>query len=155
PIVYSTIAIGVIALVIFVLRQLKLDEPLLDLRIYKYPMFALSSVISVVVSAAMFSGMILTPLYVQTIRGISPLDSGLLMLPGALAMGLMSPVTGKLFDKYGARSLAIIGLTITAIATYMMSNLAADSDYYYIMIVYTIRMFGMSMVMMPIMTNGL
>ena len=155
PIVYSTIAIGVIALVIFVLRQLKLDEPLLNLRIYKYPMFALSSVISVVVSAAMFSGMILTPLYVQTIRGISPLDSGLLMLPGALAMGLMSPVTGKLFDKYGARSLAVIGLVITTIATYMMSNLAADSDYYYIMIVYTIRMLGMSMVMMPIMTNGL
>ncbi|WP_419962022.1 DHA2 family efflux MFS transporter permease subunit [Psychrobacillus sp. BM2] len=155
PIVYGTIAIGVIALVIFVIRQLKLDEPLLNLRIYKYPMFALASIISIVVSAAMFSGMILTPLYVQTIHGISPLDSGLLMLPGALAMGLMSPVTGKLFDKYGARSLAVIGLTITAIATYMMSNLAADSEYYYIMIVYTIRMFGMSMVMMPIMTNGL
>ena len=98
------------------LRQLKLEEPLLDLRIYKYPMFALSSVISVVVSAAMFSGMILTPLYVQTIRGISPLDSGLLMLPGALAMGIMSPITGKLFDKYGARSLAMIGLIITTIA---------------------------------------
>lgn len=155
PIVYSTIAVGVIGLAIFILRQLKLEEPLLDLRIYKYPMFALASIISVVVSAAMFSGMILTPLYVQTIRGITPLDSGLLMLPGALAMGLMSPVTGKLFDKYGARSLAIIGLLITAVATYMMSNFTAHTDYYYIMIIYTVRMFGMSMVMMPIMTNGL
>ena len=104
PIVYGTIIIGVLlSLIWFVLRQLKLEEPMLDLRIYKYPMFALSSVISIVVSAAMFSGMILTPLYVQTIRGISPMDSGLLMLPGALAMGFMSPVTGKLFDKYGAR----------------------------------------------------
>ncbi|KQL35778.1 DHA2 family efflux MFS transporter permease subunit [Psychrobacillus sp. FJAT-21963] len=155
PIVYGTIIVGFISLIVFVWRQLKLDEPMLDVRIYKYPMFALSSVISIVVSAAMFSGMILTPLYVQTIRGISPFHSGLLMLPGAIAMGLMSPITGKLFDKYGARILAITGLIITTIATYLMSDLAQDSDYYYIMAVYTIRMFGMSMIMMPIMTNGL
>lgn len=155
PIVYGTIIVGFISLIVFVWRQLKLDEPMLDVRIYKYPMFALSSVISIVVSAAMFSGMILTPLYTQTIRGISPFHSGLLMLPGAIAMGLMSPITGKLFDKYGARVLAITGLIITTIATYLMSDLAQDSDYYYIMAVYTIRMFGMSMIMMPIMTNGL
>lgn len=155
PIVYGTIIIGVLSLIWFVLRQLKLEEPMLDVRIYKYPMFALSSVISIFVSAAMFSGMILTPLYVQTIRGISPLHSGLLMLPGALAMALMSPITGKLFDKFGARTLAVVGLIITSIGTYLMSNLGMDSDYYYIMAVYTIRMFGMSMVMMPIMTNGL
>ncbi|MEI4768299.1 DHA2 family efflux MFS transporter permease subunit [Psychrobacillus sp. FJAT-51614] len=155
PIVYGTIIIGFISLIVFIWRQLKLDEPMLDVRIYKYPMFALSSIISIVVSAAMFSGMILTPLYVQTIRGISPFHSGLLMLPGAIAMAVMSPVTGRLFDKYGARSLAIIGLIITSVATYLMSNLARDSDYYYIMAVYTFRMFGMSMIMMPIMTNGL
>ena len=155
PIVYGTIIIGVLSLIWFVLRQLKLEEPMLDMRIYKYPMFALSSVISIVVSAAMFSGMILTPLYVQSIRGISPMDSGLLMLPGALAMGIMSPITGKLFDKYGARILAIIGLVIMTIGTYMMSNLGMESDYFYIMAIYTVRMFGMSMVMMPIMTNGL
>ena len=100
------------------------------MRIYKYPMFALSSVISIVVSAAMFSGMILTPLYVQSIRGISPMDSGLLMLPGALAMGIMSPITGKLFDKYGARILAMTGLVIMTIGTYMMSNLGVESDYF-------------------------
>ncbi|WP_144513156.1 DHA2 family efflux MFS transporter permease subunit [Bacillus sp. FJAT-22090] len=155
PIVYGTIIIGAIGLILFVWRQLILDEPMLDVRIYKYPMFALASIISIVVSAAMFSGMILTPLYVQTIRGISPFHSGLLMLPGAIAMAIMSPITGKIFDKYGARILAIVGLTITSVATYLMSNLAQDSEYYYIMGIYTLRMFGMSMVMMPIMTNGL
>ncbi|TQR09082.1 DHA2 family efflux MFS transporter permease subunit [Psychrobacillus soli] len=154
-IVYGTIIIGFVALVLFVWRQLRLEEPMLDVRIYKYPMFTLSSIISIVVSAAMFSGMILTPLYVQTIRGISPFHSGLLMLPGALAMAIMSPITGKIFDKYGARILAIIGLTITAAATHYMSEFTQDTDYYYIMGIYTLRMFGMSMVMMPIMTNGL
>ncbi|WP_144462328.1 DHA2 family efflux MFS transporter permease subunit [Siminovitchia fortis] len=155
PEVYGTIVIGVIALVIFVVRQLKMEDPMLEFRIYKYPMFALSSVIMVVVSASMFSGMILTPIYVQTIREISPFHAGLLMLPGAILMAIMSPVTGRLFDKYGARILAAIGLTVTVITTYLFSRLTADTGFYHIMFLYTIRMFGMSLVMMPVMTNGL
>ncbi len=155
PIVYGTIVIGALALIAFILRQLSMKDPMLDFRIYKYPMFALASVISIVLSVAMFSGMILTPLYVQTIRGISPFHSGILLLPGAILMGIMSPITGRLFDKYGARGLAVIGLSITVISTYLLSRLGMEADYFYIMFVYTIRMFGISMVMMPIMTNGL
>lgn len=153
--VYGTIIVGTIALVAFIVRQLRMDDPMLDFKIYKHPMFALSSAISIVLSIAMFSGMILTPLYVQTIRGISPFHSGLLMLPGAIVMGLMSPITGRLFDKYGPRILAMIGLTITVISTFYLSRLGMESGYYYIMMVYTIRMLGISMVMMPVMTNGL
>jgi EmrB/QacA subfamily drug resistance transporter len=153
--VLSTLIVGGIALVLFLLRQLKLEQPLLDIRVYKYPMFALSSVIAIVNAIAMFSGMILTPAYVQSVRGISPLDSGLMMLPGALMMGIMSPITGKLFDKFGPRALAVVGLSITAVSTYMLANLDADSAYSYIIFVYSLRMFGLSMVMMPIMTNGL
>ncbi|WP_301107210.1 DHA2 family efflux MFS transporter permease subunit [Sporosarcina sp.] len=153
--VYGMIALGTVSLVIFVLKQLKMEEPLLDIRIYKYPMFALASVISIVLSIAMFSGMILTPLYVQNVRGISPFHAGILMLPGAVLMGIMSPITGKLFDKYGPRALAYTGLTIAAVTTYFLSRLELDSGYYYLMMLYTVRMFGLSMVMMPIMTNGM
>ena len=155
PIVYGTILIGAIALTTFVVRQIRMDEPMLDFKIYKHPMFALSSAISVVLSIAMFSAMILTPLYVQSVRGISPFDAGILMLPGAVLMGIMSPITGRLFDKYGARAMAMIGLTITIVTTYYLSELGMDSGYYYIMMLYTVRMFGISMVMMPVMTNGL
>ncbi|MCZ8537933.1 DHA2 family efflux MFS transporter permease subunit [Paenisporosarcina quisquiliarum] len=154
-IVLGTITIGVVSLVTFILRQLKLSEPLLEFRIYKYPMFALSSAISIVLSISMFSAMILMPIYVQTIKGISPLDSGLLMLPGALVMGFMSPITGKLFDKYGAKVLAITGMSIVVISTYYFSQLSLETTYLEIMFLYTIRMFGISMVMMPVMTNGL
>lgn len=154
-IVLTTLIIGAASLVLFIIRQLKLEEPLLDLRVYKYPMFALASIIAIVNAVAMFSGMILTPAYVQSVRGISPLDSGLMMLPGAIVMGVMSPITGRLFDKYGPRILGVTGLTITAISTYMLANLQIDSSYTYIVLVYTLRMFGMAMVMMPIMTNGL
>ncbi|ANU12391.1 MDR family MFS transporter [Planococcus halocryophilus] len=153
--VIVTILIGVVSLVVFGLRQLKLDEPLLEIRIYKYPMFALSSAISIALSMSMFSAMILMPIYVQTIKGISPIDSGLLMLPGALIMGFMSPVTGRLFDRFGAKVLAIPGLAIVVITTYMFSQLNLDTSYVSIMLIYTLRMFGISMVMMPVMTNGL
>ncbi len=155
PVVYGTILIGMISLITFILRQLRMNDPMLEFRIYKYPMFALSSVIMVVLSASMFSGMILTPIYVQTVRGIAPFEAGLLMLPGAILMGIMSPITGRLFDKYGARILAVIGLSITVITTYLFSQLTLDLGFYYIMFLYTIRMLGMSLVMMPVMTNGL
>lgn len=154
-IVLTTLIVGGIALISFIVRQLKLEQPLLDLHVYKYPMFALSSVISIVNAVAMFSGMILTPAYVQNVRGISPLDSGLMMLPGAIVMGIMSPITGKLFDKIGPRILGIIGLLVTAGSTLMLAHLQVDSTYAYIITSYSLRMFGMSMVMMPIMTNGL
>lgn len=155
PMVYGTIIIGAISLTTFILRQLRMDEPMLDFKIYKHPMFALSSAISIVLSIAMFSAMILTPLYVQSVRGISPFEAGILMLPGAIVMGIMSPITGKLFDKYGARAMAIIGLSITIVTTFYLSKLGMDSGYYYIMMLYTVRMLGISMVMMPVMTNGL
>ncbi|MDQ0229910.1 DHA2 family efflux MFS transporter permease subunit [Metabacillus malikii] len=155
PIVYSTLIVGTISLILFILRQFKLESPFLDFRVYQYPMFALSSAISIVLNMAMFSAMILMPIYLQQLRGISPLDSGLLMLPGAIIMGIMSPITGKLFDKYGARTLAVIGLIITVITTYYFSKLSLTTSYSTLLVMYSVRMLGMSMVMMPVMTNGL
>lgn len=155
PVVYMTIIVGMVSLVLFIRRQLQLDEPLLQVRIYKYPMFALSSVISIALSMSLFSAMILMPIYVQTIKGISPIDSGLLMLPGALLMGMMSPITGRMFDKWGAKVLAIPGLSLVVITTYLFSQLSLETSYWEIMLIYSVRMLGISLVMMPVMTNGL
>src|SRR5690625_4360530 len=153
--VYGTIIIGSIALILFIVRQIWLEDPMLDFEVYKFPMFALASVISVVLSVSMFSGMILTPLYVQTVREISPFYSGLLMLPGAIVMGIMSPITGRLFDRYGARGISLFGLAITVTTTFLLSRLTLEMGYFHLMTLYTVRMFGISLVMMPIMTNGL
>ena len=153
--VYGTLIIGLIALIFFVLRQLKMTAPMLEFRIFKYPLFSLSAIITVVVNIALFSAMLLMPMYIQTVRGISPFHSGLLLLPGAIIMGIMSPITGRLFDKYGARTLALVGLALTAFTTYMFSQLSMTTTITTLVIIYSLRMFGMSMVMMPIMTNGL
>lgn len=129
PSVYLTIIVGVLSLVWLVLRQFKLDEPMLDFRVYKHPMFALSSAISVTLNMAMFSAMLLMPIYLQNIRGISPMDTGLLMLPGALIMGVMMAITGKIFDKYGPKILAYLGLTIVVVTTFLFSQLTDTTGY--------------------------
>lgn len=155
PEVYVTLIVGIISLVLFIVRQLRLETPMLNFKIYRYPMFALSSAISIVVTMAMFSAMMLLPIYTQTIRGIKPFDAGLMLLPGALLMAIMSPITGKLFDKIGGRILAVIGLTIMTVTTYFLSKLTLDTTYTHLIVLYSLRMLGMSMVMMPVSTNGL
>lgn len=91
----------------------------------------------------------------QNVRGFSPLEAGFMLLPGGIVMGVMSPITGRLFDKYGAKWLAIIGLAITIITTFALTRLHTDTPFAYVLWVYTARMFGMSILMMPIFTAGL
>ncbi|AZN43159.1 DHA2 family efflux MFS transporter permease subunit [Paenibacillus albus] len=147
--------VGAIALILFVVRSILLKAPLLEMRVFKYSMFALTSLINAIITMAMYSGMILLPIFLQNIRNFTPLDSGLLLLPGAILMGIMSPITGLVFDKIGARWLAVIGLIITTVTTYEFAHLEADTTYAHMMTFYTLRMFGMSMLMMPIQTAGL
>lgn len=153
--VYGTIGVGVVALIWFILRQLRQERPMLNFKVFRYGMFSLTSAILMVVNISFFSGILLLPIYVQTIRGISPLETGLLLLPGALLNAGMSPLNGKLFDKYGARALAISGLVILTISTYYFGRLTMDTGYYYMMILHAARMLAISMVMMPVSTNGL
>ena len=155
PVVTICLIAGVIALLLFVLRQFKLETPLLEFRVFQYNMYTLNSIILIVVNMAMFSGMILLPIYLQNTRGISALDSGLLMLPGAIIMGIMSPITGFLFDKFGAKWLSITGLAITIVTTWEFSRLSMTTSYMHLIFMYTFRMFGMSLLMMPIQTAAL
>lgn len=155
PEVIALFIVGGVSLILFVWRQLTVDHPILEFRIFKYRMFTLTTIINVIVTMAMFSGMILMPIYMQNIHGFSPLEAGFMLLPGGIVMGIMSPITGKLFDKYGAKWLAITGLAITIVTTYALTRLQTDTSYSYVLWVYTLRMFGMSIIMMPIFTAGL
>ncbi|WP_176585933.1 DHA2 family efflux MFS transporter permease subunit [Priestia megaterium] len=155
PIVLSTIIGGIVLLTIFTVRQLSLEKPLLDMHVFKYSIFSLSNIISITITISMYAGMFLLPIYLQTIRGFSAFDSGLLLLPGALVMLIMSPISGILFDKVGPRPLAIIGLLITTVITFEFTRLTLDTSFNSIVVLYMIRSFGVSLLMMPIMTAGL
>ncbi|MED4404082.1 DHA2 family efflux MFS transporter permease subunit [Metabacillus fastidiosus] len=153
--VIISLTIGIISLAAFVWRELTTDKPMLDLRVFKYDIFALTTIISMIVNMAMFGAMILLPIYLQNIRGYTALESGLLMLPGAIIMGIMSPISGALFDRFGAKWLAVVGLTITVITTWQFTTLSMTTSYSHIMLLYVLRMFGMSFIMMTVMTEGL
>ncbi|TCP29216.1 EmrB/QacA subfamily drug resistance transporter [Scopulibacillus darangshiensis] len=153
--VVATLAVGFVSLSLFVWRELVSEKPMLDFRVFKSGIFSLTTVINIMVTVAMFAPMLLIPIYLQNILGFSPLESGLMLLPGAIIMGIMSPITGKIFDKVGARWLAVVGLLITVVTTFMFTQLSDSTSYLYLLVVYSIRMFGMSMLMMPIMTAGL
>ncbi|WP_035323003.1 DHA2 family efflux MFS transporter permease subunit [Peribacillus kribbensis] len=153
--VITLFVVGGISLILFVWRQLTVGHPLLEFRIFKYRMFTLTTIINVIVTMAMFSGMILMPIYMQNVRGFTPLEAGFMLLPGGIVMGIMSPITGKLFDKFGAKWLAVVGLAITILTSYALTNLHTNTPFSYVLWVYTARMFGMSILMMPIFTAGL
>ncbi|PWU67991.1 MDR family MFS transporter [Gracilibacillus dipsosauri] len=146
---------GAIILALFIIRQIKLKKPMLEFRVFRYPIFSLSLVITMIVLMALIGAETMLPLYMQNTRGFSALEAGMMMLPGAIVMGIMSPITGMLFDKYGAKWLAAIGLTIVTITTYFFTNLTMDTSYTLLVVVYAIRMLGLSLVMMPVMTAGL
>ncbi|TVY11519.1 DHA2 family efflux MFS transporter permease subunit [Paenibacillus cremeus] len=147
--------VGALFIALFVLRELRIDQPLLELRVFRYNIFTLTTIIGAAINLTMFGGMILLPIYLQNIRGFTPLQAGLLMLPGALLMGVMSPISGALFDRIGARPLAIIGLIITSVTTWEFSRLTSETPYSHILLLYTTRSFGMSFMMMTIQTAGL
>ncbi|HLQ73002.1 MAG TPA: MDR family MFS transporter [Bacillota bacterium] len=155
PSVGISLVVGAITLTIFILRQLKLKTPILEFRVFKYPVFTLTTGLAMIVFLSMIGTAIILPLYMQNMLGFSALESGLVLLPGALVMGIMNPVTGKLFDMFGVRWLAIIGFFILTATTFMFTNLSTETSFLYLTVTNTIRMFSMSMVMMPVTTAGL
>lgn len=153
--VLMMLLVGGAVLVLFVWRQLTSDHPLLNLQPFKYHMFSLTIVINIAVTMLNYADMMLLPLYLQNARGYSALDSGLLMLPGALLMGILMPATGKIFDRFGAKWLAVIGMTITIFTTIGFVNLTDSTSFAYLLVMSTGRRVGMAMLMMPVQTTGL
>ncbi|WP_307728907.1 MFS transporter [Alkalicoccobacillus plakortidis] len=154
PSVYGMICIGVLSLISFILRQQKQQQPMLNFTVFRYPLYTIAISISMIVAMTLFSSMILVPIYFIDLRGIPSFDAGLMMVPGAIMLALTSPIVGRLFDKYGGRILALIGLSIITITSYYFSQLTFETSYLHLVVLNTIRMLGISMVMMPVATTG-
>lgn len=155
PNVIISLLIGAITLFLFIKRQLILEEPILEFRVFKYSIFSLATGLGMIVFASMIATTVILPLFMQNLLGFNALHSGLMLLPGAIVMGVMNPITGILFDKYGAKWLLRSGFAILTVTTFFFSNLSEDTTFTYLAIVNAIRMFGIAMVMMPSTTLGL
>ncbi|VTT46712.1 major facilitator superfamily protein [Streptococcus porcinus] len=153
--VIMPILVGVIIIVIFIRRQLTLEQPFLDIRVFKVKQFSVTTLAIALSMMAMMGVEMMLPLYLQNVHGLSALDSGLVLLPGALIMGIISPLAGSAYDKVGARRLALIGFTILGIGTIPFIFLTGTTPDHYITLLYAVRMFGIAMIMMPLTASAM
>lgn len=150
-----TLIVGAISLLLFIQRQLKLDEPILEFRVFKYTVFTLATGLGMIVFASMIAATVILPIFMQNLLGFNAFHSGLMLLPGAIVMGIMNPVGGALFDKYGAKWLLRTGFIILTVTTFMFANLSEETTFAYLAVMNAIRILGIALVMMPSTTLGL
>lgn len=155
PVVITAIIVGMIVSTLFCLRQMKSSDPLLNLTVFKYKVFTLTSFINVLITMIMYADLILLPIYLQNGRGFTALEAGLLLLPGAVINAFLSPVTGKMFDKYGAKPLFITGLVFIIVSMWGVIDISESTTYIYIMVRTIILRIGLSFITMPLNTAGL
>ncbi|MFD1671927.1 MDR family MFS transporter [Agrilactobacillus yilanensis] len=153
--VLGLIFVGIAILTYFVRLQLIRKTPLLNFDVFEHRNFSLSVLTNVFVMMALYGGTLLLPLFIQNVQGRSAQISGLVLLPGALVTAVMSPISGNLYDRYGAKYLSFIGLIVLAASTFMFANLKMTSSIIYIIICQAIRNLGIGMITMPLQTEAL
>ncbi|WP_243788410.1 MDR family MFS transporter [Saccharopolyspora gloriosae] len=153
------LVVGALALVVFVLRQLRLqrqDRALLDLRPFKIRSFVVALVLTALLFMCLLgAGAIMLPLYLQTVLKTSTFVSGLAVLPGGLVLGLLGRPVGRLFDRYGARRLVIPGALAMAVSLWLFAALGPDSSLGAVIAIHVLLMAGLGMMMTPLMTESL
>ncbi|WP_339264512.1 MDR family MFS transporter [Solibacillus sp. FSL W7-1472] len=154
-VILTTIGAGLIIIFLFCQRQLSSQDPLLNLSVFRYKMYSMTTIINVAITIIMYADLILLPMYLQDGRGFSALDAGLLLLPGAIINAFLSPVTGKLFDKYGAKPLFIFGLVLVALSMWLVIDLSSTTSYVYILVRTIILRIGLAFITMPLNTAAL
>ncbi|MBY0147532.1 DHA2 family efflux MFS transporter permease subunit [Neobacillus niacini] len=150
-----SLIIGGLSLIVFIFRQLRLKHPMLEFRVFTFSMFPFAIAIGMISFMGLIGAETIIPLFMQNMREFSAFEAGLALLPGALISGIMSPIVGRIFDKVGARWLVMIGLTIMMASSFAFTTLSPSTTMTYITVLYGIRMFGLSMVMMPVATAAL
>jgi len=156
--VTAFVVVGGLLVAAFVAYQLYLqrsERPLLDLRTLKHKTYAVSLLLMSAAFMAFLGSMILLPLYLQDLRGLSSLQTGLLVMPGGLAMGLLGPQVGKVYDRFGSRPLVIPGSIGMVVALGALSRIGADTPYWLILGVHVVLMACLATIFTPVFTLGL
>ncbi|OLN22043.1 hypothetical protein BTO30_11520 [Domibacillus antri] len=147
--------IALLLLALFVRRETRIQFPLLNFKVLSHRRYAYSLLLSAVLSVALYAGAFLVPIFLQSSLGLGALETGLIMMPGALVMALFTPVTGKLYDKTGPAALILTGLLIMIVGTYMMGDLSIETTTLYMVIWTSVRYLGIALCNMPITNVGM
>jgi EmrB/QacA subfamily drug resistance transporter len=147
--------VGGVALLLFIIVELRQKQPLLELRVFGSSDFTRGIVIAWIAQIAMFGAMVLIPYFLQNIRGYTPFNTGVIMLPQALAAGIFMPIGGRLFDKIGARPLVVTGLSVITAALFLLSQITVDTKLFMVMLPLGMIGAGMGLSMMAVNTHVL
>ncbi|HTE84755.1 MAG TPA: MDR family MFS transporter, partial [Dehalococcoidia bacterium] len=152
PLVLGLLGVGVISLVSFVLVELKQSQPLLQLRLFTNPMFAIAMVLTFVVQFCFFGSSFLLPLFLQSAHGLGPAETGLVLFPSGVLDFLAIYASGRLYNQFGPRPFAIAGLAVLTVSALGLSRMTATTGVLIIAAVSSLRGFGIGLAMMPVMT---
>ncbi|ANY71054.1 hypothetical protein BBD42_28835 [Paenibacillus sp. BIHB 4019] len=149
------LAVGGLSLVLFVIRQLMMKQPLMNLRAFKHPMFVVGSLLIFVCMIVNLSSMLVLPMLLIRVFEMSTLSAAITLLPGGIILGVFSPVIGRLFDQFGPRWLVIPGILLAAVTIWFFSAVTAVSTIAFIVMLHICLMIGVLLVWMPAQTNGM
>ncbi|MGM9944154.1 MAG: DHA2 family efflux MFS transporter permease subunit [Lysinibacillus sp.] len=154
-IVISSIVIGLLSLVVFTIRQLKMEQPMLNLRAFKYPIFTLGLIMNVITFLNMLSMLVILPMYMQMALVLAAFASGLVLLPGSLLNCILAPIIGKMFDKYGPKAVITPGTILVAIGYLLYAQYGTETTVLIVALTHVVMMLGVGMVLASVQTNTL
>ncbi len=153
--VIGTIIVGLIALILFAIRQTKMENPMLNLKAFKYPLFVLGLAMNMITFLNMLSMLVVLPMYMQMALLVSAFATGLIMLPGSLLNCVFAPIIGKLFDKYGPRAVITPGTILVVIGYGLYAMYGTDTALWIMVVTHIVMMLGIGMVLASVQTNTL
>jgi len=149
------IVAGLVLSLVFIRTQANATHPLISMGIFRYRAFNQATLLNTLIITTMYGNTILLPLLIQNIMHQSPLVSGLALLPGACLTGILSPISGRLFDNFSMKKLVTIGLTIDCLGTIMQAFFDVNSSVLMVTAGQTVRQLGLVLMLIPIQTQAL
>jgi len=143
---------GLVLIVAFIWHAMRIERPLLDVRLYANRIFGAASLTTFALGAALFGAMILMPLYYQQIRGESVIMTGLLLGPQGLGMLLVGPFAARLTDRFGGGKVATFGVTVLCLSSLPYVFIGVDTSIAFLSAMLLIRGVGIGLAFMPTMT---
>jgi EmrB/QacA subfamily drug resistance transporter len=143
-----------LSLMVFALIENEVENPLINLRVFRSFPFVVSLALLGITITGLFSALYFLPQFLQQVQGLQELDSGLVLLPGALVLVVMMPIAGRIFDAIGPRYPAMVGLAFLAWGSYLLAGMTVDTPRGDIELWLAVRNFGVGLCMMPIITAG-
>lgn len=153
--VLGTIIVGLIALILFAIRQMKMAQPMLNLRAFQHPMFVLGLIMNVITFLNMLSMLVVLPMYMQMALLVSAFVTGLIMLPGSLLNCILAPAIGRMFDRYGPRAVITPGTILVVIGYALYAMYGTETALWMMAATHIVMMLGIGMVLASVQTNTL